>query len=205
MSISLKNVSPVNIRLRDVSVYAKPRSDIWSDVGGFFTSGASRPSKVSPHLIVDDVSADLPAGSFTAILGSSGSGKTTLLNAVAGRITNKNMAVTRNVTFNGIEDPNRVRSAYVMQDDVLLPTLTVRESLQYAVDLRLQSPSSRIERDAVVEETIMELGFKECADTRIGTSTNSLCSGGEKRRASIGVQLLANPSVLFCDDPTTGE
>jgi ABC-type multidrug transport system ATPase subunit len=205
MSISLKNVSPVNIRLRDVSVYAKPRSDIWSDVGGFFTSGASRPSKVSPHLIVDDVSADLPAGSFTAILGSSGSGKTTLLNAVAARTTSKYMTVTGNVTFNGIEDPNRVRSAYVMQDDVLLPTLTVRETLQYAVDLRLQSLSTRTERDALVEETIMELGLKECADTRIGSSTNGLCSGGEKRRASIGVQLLANPSVLFCDEPTTGE
>jgi ABC-type multidrug transport system ATPase subunit len=115
------------------------------------------------------------------------------------------MTVTGNVTFNGIEDPNRVRSAYVMQDDVLLPTLTVRETLQYAVDLRLQSLSTRTERDALVEETIMELGLKECADTRIGSSTNSLCSGGEKRRASIGVQLLANPSVLFCDEPTTGE
>jgi ABC-type multidrug transport system ATPase subunit len=205
MSISLKNVSPVNIHLRDVSVYVKPRSDVWSDVADFFTSGARRSSKVSPHVIIDDVSAELPAGSFTAILGSSGSGKTTLLNAVAGRITSKNMAVTGNVTFNGIGDPSRIRSAYVMQDDILLPTLTVRETLQYAVDLRLQSLSTTTEREAVVEETIMELGLKECADTRIGSSTSSLCSGGEKRRASIGVQLLSNPSVLFCDEPTTGE
>jgi ABC-type multidrug transport system ATPase subunit len=204
MNISLKNVSPVSIRLRDVSVYVQPRSDIWSDVANF-TSGASRYSKESPHVIVDDVSADLPSRSFTAILGSSGSGKTTLLNAVAGRITSKNMTVTGNVAFNGIEDPSRIRSAYVMQEDVLLPTLTIRETLQYAVDLKLQSLSTRTERDAVVEETIMELGLKECADTRIGTSTNGLCSGGEKRRASIGVQLLANPSVLFCDEPTTGE
>jgi ABC-type multidrug transport system ATPase subunit len=191
--------------LQNVSVYVKPESDVWSDVANFFTTGAKRPSGVSSKIIVDGVSADLPAGSLTAILGSSGSGKTTLLNAVADRITSKTMAVTGNVTYNGGGNPSAVRSAYVMQDDVLLPTLTVRETLQYAVNLRLRSLSTRAERDAVVEETVMELGLKDCADTRIGTTTKSLCSGGEKRRTSIGVQLLANPSVLFCDEPTTGE
>jgi ABC-type multidrug transport system ATPase subunit len=204
MNISLKNISPVNVRLQHVSVHAKPGSDVWIDVANIFTSEAGSSPEVPPKIIVDSVSADLPAGSLTAILGSSGSGKTTLLNAVADRITSKTMAVTGTVTFNGIGKPSSVRSAYVMQDDVLLPTLTIRETLQYAVDLRLQSLSTRAERDALVEETIMELGLKECADTRIGTSANNLCSGGEKRRTSIGVQLLSNPSVLFCDEPTTG-
>jgi ABC-type multidrug transport system ATPase subunit len=92
-----------------------------------------------------------------------------------------------------------------MQQDVLLPTLSVRETLQYAVDLRLPPPSTKEERSAVVEEVILELGLKECAGTRIGNNVHKGCSGGEKRRTSIGVQLLANPSVLFCDEPTTGE
>ena len=56
----------------------------------------------------------------------------------------------------------------------------------------------------VVEEVILELGLKECADTRIGNHQHKGCSGGEKRRTSIGVQLLSNPSILFLDEPTTG-
>ena len=92
-----------------------------------------------------------------------------------------------------------------MQQDVLLPTLTVRETLQYAADLRLPPPSTEGERRAAVDSVIMELGLKECAETRIGNGTHKGCSGGEKRRTSIGVQMLANPSVLFCDEPTTGK
>ncbi|KAI5294087.1 hypothetical protein KEM52_004719 [Ascosphaera acerosa] len=95
-------------------------------------------------------------------------------------------------------------SAYLMQQDVLIPSLTVRETLRYSAELRLSSPRTRAAREALVERVILELGLRECADTRIGTSARKGCSGGEKRRASIGVQLLANPSVLFCDEPTTG-
>ena len=65
-------------------------------------------------------------------------------------------------------------------------------------------PQPERERKKVVEEVILELGLKECADTRIGNNIHKGCSGGEKRRTSIGVQLLSNPSVLFLDEPTTG-
>src|SRR5699024_1034200 len=88
--------------------------------------------------------------------------------------------------------------------DVLIPTLTVRETLRYSADLRLPPPTTTEERHAAVERAILELGLKECADTRIGNDAHKGCSGGEKRRTSIGVQMLANPSVLFCDEPTTG-
>ena len=91
-----------------------------------------------------------------------------------------------------------------MQQDVLIPTLTVRETLRYSADLRLPPPTTEEERRRVVEEVILELGLKECADTRIGNHQHKGCSGGEKRRTSIGVQLLSNPSVLFLDEPTTG-
>lgn len=56
----------------------------------------------------------------------------------------------------------------------------------------------------MVDGVILELGLKECAITRIGNYQHNGCSGGEKRRTSIGVQLLSNPSVLFLDEPTTG-
>lgn len=92
-----------------------------------------------------------------------------------------------------------------MQQDLLLPTLTVRETLQYAADLQLLFLSNAKERRAVVKSVILELGLEECANTRIGSSIHKGCSGGEKRRVLIGVQMLANASVLFCDEPTTGE
>ena len=199
-----KRVSAVDVCVRDVSVHVKPEVDIRSHVQNLLLRRKSTHSRSSSKAILDSVSMDMPAGSVTAILGSSGSGKTTLLNAIAHRVSAKSMNVAGSIAFNGGKF-NDVRSAYVMQDDILLPTLTVRETLQYAADLRLPSRSTQQEREDVVDETILELGLKECANTKIGTSTNTQCSGGEKRRTSIGVQLLSDPSVLFCDEPTTGE
>jgi len=97
-----------------------------------------------------------------------------------------------------------IRSAYVIQQDILLPTLTVRETLMYAAQLRLPSSVSQTERKQLVEEVILELSLKEAADTRIGDHAHKGCSGGEKRRTSMGVQLLSNPSLLYLDEVTTG-
>ena len=104
-------------------------------------------------------------------------------------------------TYNGSHTLSNVRHAYVMQHDVLLPRLTVRETLRYSARLRLPSKKHINE---LVEEVILQLGLKECANTIIGDNIHKGCSGGEKRRVSIGVQLLSNPSVLFLDEPTTG-
>jgi ABC-type multidrug transport system ATPase subunit len=205
INIGAKKVSAVDVSVLGLSVRVKPEVDIRSYVQDAFIRRKSTRSRGSYKTILDDVSVDVPAGSLTAILGSSGSGKTTFLNAIAHRISSKSMNVSGSITFNRGGQLKDVRSAYVVQDDILLPTLTVRETLRYAADLRLSSISTQQERDGVVEDTILELGLKECADTRIGTSANSQCSGGEKRRTSIGVQLLSDPSVLFCDEPTTGE
>ena len=88
---------------------------------------------------------------------------------------------------------------------MLLPSLTVRETLLYAASLRLPSSTTSQQRKQLVEEVILELGLKECADTRVGDGfKKGGCSGGERRRVSIGVQMLKNPSILFLDEPTTG-
>jgi ABC-type multidrug transport system ATPase subunit len=204
MNMELKTVSAVEVNVRDLSVHVKSELNIRSHVQKLFARREVRSPRSQSKIILDDVSAYMPAGSLTAILGSSGSGKTTLLNAIARRISLKSMDVSGEISFNRGGQLEDVRSAYVMQDDILLPALTVRETLQYAADLRLPSISTQEERNAIVEDTILELGLKECADTKIGTSSNSQCSGGEKRRTSIAVQLLADPSVLYCDEPTTG-
>lgn len=123
-----------------------------------------------------------------------------MLNVMSSRMTGSNLHITGATTFNN----SNPRYAYVMQQDVLLATLTVRETLMYSAELRLPENFTQQERTKIVEEVILQLGLKDCADTRIGDNEHKGCSGGEKRRVSIGVQLLSNPSVLFLDEPTTG-
>ena len=91
-----------------------------------------------------------------------------------------------------------------MQDDVLLPDLTVAETLRYAADLRLPLSIDAAERHTISQDVIRELGLTDCMSTKIGNKTRKGCSGGEKGRTSLGVRLLCNPSVLFLDEVTTG-
>lgn len=202
--LSLDDVAAVQVQIRDleVSVNTAPSWLAPSTYPDLFKSKFNTAPETKT--LIHSVNADLRPGSLTAIIGGSGSGKTTLLNTMAERIVSSQLHQEGVVTFNGETAVHNVRHAYVMQQDILLPTLTVRETLRYAADLRLPSATERQDRWRIVEEVIRELGLKECADTRIGNSQHRGCSGGEKRRVSIGVQLLANPSVLFLDEPTTG-
>ncbi|KAI9850392.1 MAG: hypothetical protein M1838_005725 [Thelocarpon superellum] len=200
--LSFRAVAPVHVRVQGmaVSVDISDRSPSRIVASMFRQRQKSKATKD----ILYDVSASMPASTLTAIVGGSGSGKTSMLNAMANRIHGSRLKISGECMYNGRNDLSRVRSAYVMQQDVLIPTLTVRETLRYAADLRLPPPTTAAERHRAVEEVILELGLKECANTRMGNHAHKGCSGGEKRRTSIGVQLLANPSVLFLDEPTTG-
>ncbi|TVY22935.1 putative ABC transporter ATP-binding protein/permease [Lachnellula hyalina] len=205
--LSLSEVEPVDVQIRNLSVVVDTSPSAFSLENLRFGKRRKHQDgepEAEKKQVLHSVAASMPAGSLTAIIGGSGSGKTTLLNTMAKRMTSSRLAFGGTTTFNGMEGVSIVRSAYVMQQDVLLPTLTVRETLQYSADLRLPPPTRGEERRKVVEEVILELGLKECADTRIGNHQHKGCSGGEKRRTSIGVQLLSNPSVLFLDEPTTG-
>ena len=202
-NLSFRAVDAVSVRITSLSV----RIDV--SPSGFLAFKDSFRKKTSRQekefkTILDNVSTVMPSGSLTAILGSSGSGKTTMLNTLAHWIGGGRLVTAGDILFNGTPRISAIRSAYVMQQDVLLPTLTVRETLLYAAELRLPPPTSSEERHRVVEDVILELGLKECANTRIGSHIHKGCSGGEKRRTSLGVQMLSNPSVLFLDEVTTG-
>ncbi|KKY26406.1 putative atp-binding cassette sub-family g member 5 [Diplodia seriata] len=212
--ISLRAVAPIHVAVRDIAVKVdvSPSGPAAALQALAATKGAAQDADAEAAKardlkpILHNVSADMPSGSLTAIIGGSGSGKTTLLNVMSNRMHGRRLHVTGGTLFNGhdvLGDLSAI-SAYVMQTDVLQPTLTVRETLRYAADLRLPTSVAKDERRRVVDEVILELGLKEAADTRIGNNVHKGCSGGEKRRTSIGVQLLANPSVLFLDEPTTG-
>ncbi|KAI0486722.1 P-loop containing nucleoside triphosphate hydrolase protein [Xylaria cf. heliscus] len=207
--LSLDDVQAVDVQIRNLSVTVDESPSILDPTtypnlmhSIFKGDKDNTPKKVLLH----SVDASCKPGTLTAILGGSGSGKTTLLNTIAERGFSTKLSKTGTTRFNGLESVHSARHAYVMQQDVLLPTLTVRETLRYAADLRLPPPTTGSQRAHIVEEVILELGLKDCADTRIGGGNGHHrgCSGGEKRRTSIGVQLLANPSVLFLDEPTTG-
>ncbi|CAG81495.1 P-loop containing nucleoside triphosphate hydrolase protein [Yarrowia lipolytica] len=153
--------------------------------------------------ILSNISLDIPAGSIMAILGGSGSGKTSLLNMMASRMSGGNLTVEGETLFDG-KSIEHVTHAYVIQQDILSPHLTCRETLNFAAGLRLDKSINKVQRSELVEEVIKELNLKECADTMVGNSIHRGLSGGEKRRLSIGIQMLSNPSVLFLDEPTTG-
>ncbi|TGZ83724.1 hypothetical protein EX30DRAFT_89937 [Ascodesmis nigricans] len=221
--ISFRQVERVDVKVRDLTITVKlGNGPWWWPFGVHFGSsshknrGRSRvtiedeegigatPEEQDTLKILNSVSADMPAGQLVCILGSSGSGKTSLLNAMAHRMRGQNLTISGTTTFNESASLFDVRNAYVMQQDVLLPRLTVRETLRYAAELRLPANTTKVEREQIVEEVILQLGLKECANTPIGDNQHKGCSGGEKRRVSIGVQLLVNPSVVFLDEPTTG-
>nr|CAD1840840.1 unnamed protein product [Ananas comosus var. bracteatus] len=95
-------------------------------------------------------------------------------------------------------------AAYVTQDDNLIGTLTVRETISYSAQLRLPDKMAREEKRALVEGTISEMGLQDCADTVIGNWHLRGISGGEKRRVSIALEILMRPRLLFLDEPTSG-
>ncbi len=154
--------------------------------------------KVGNREILKGVSLDVRGGEFIGILGGSGQGKSTLLNALCGI----NPATSGQVFISGIPLSNRAAMSsagigYVPQDDIVHKELTVREALTFSARLRLTL--SRPEIDALVERTIERLGLAEHAEKRI-----LMLSGGQRKRVSIGIELLAKPSVLFLDEPSSG-
>ncbi|XP_037109613.1 broad substrate specificity ATP-binding cassette transporter ABCG2b isoform X2 [Syngnathus acus] len=155
--------------------------------------------------ILNNVS-DIMRPGMNAIMGATGSGKTSLLDVIAGR---KDPAGLRQGTIlvNGkvVTSDLRLSSAYVVQDDILMGTLTVRENLCFSANLRLDPRRhSSADRHARVDAILDELGLNDCADTKIGTEFLRGVSGGERKRCSIGMELITSPALLFLDEPTTG-
>ncbi|KAG6629904.1 hypothetical protein I3843_14G117800 [Carya illinoinensis] len=113
--------------------------------------------------------------------------------------------MTGNILFNGKKrrlDNGAV--AYVTQEDVLLGTLTVRETITYSAHLRLPAKMTKEEISSIVDGTIIEMGLHDCADRLIGNWHLRGISGGEKKRLSIALEILTRPCLLFLDEPTSG-
>lgn len=150
-------------------------------------------------VLLDDVSFDIKAGEFVAIVGVSGAGKTTLLNVLSGynKISSGNIYVNDdNITIN--RDNYQDRISYVPQKEVLHNHLTLKRSLYYSASLRMPGISKK-ERLKKVENVIKELELTGKENTLIKN-----LSGGERKRASIATELLTTPDILLLDEPTSG-
>ncbi|MCO5567750.1 hypothetical protein L7F22_021444 [Adiantum nelumboides] len=152
--------------------------------------------------ILHGVTGYVLSGELLALMGPSGSGKTTLINLLSGR---KN-ASKGSITYNDVPYSSALkrRMGFVMQDDILHSHLTVLETLQYAALLRLPGSLSKADKLCRAMEVISLLGLESCKDTIIGEPFLHGISGGERKRVSVGCEILINPSLLFLDEPTSG-
>ncbi|KAF1897876.1 hypothetical protein Lal_00032638 [Lupinus albus] len=191
--ISRKEKCPIILKFNDVVYKIKTKKS------GLFEKNTKEEEKV----ILKGATGIVEPGEMLAMVGPSGSGKTTLITALGGRLGGK---LCGTITYNGQPFSNAIKrnTGFVTQDDVLYPHLTVTETLVYTALLRL--PNTVTEEDKVLhaKSVIDQLGLTQCKDNMVGSPYVRGVSGGERKRVSIGQEMLINPSLLFLDEPTSG-
>ncbi|OQD86349.1 hypothetical protein PENANT_c008G07961 [Penicillium antarcticum] len=160
-------------------------------------------TKEGTRLLLNSLNGSVKSGQLKALMGVSGAGKTTLLNALAGRSTVGTLTGT--LALNGQVLPSffRSRMGYVQQQDIHLPTQTVREALQMTARLRRPESISLTEKNAYVEKVIEWLNMEEIADALVGIPGAGL-NLEQRKKVSIGVEMASKPEILFLDEPTSG-
>ncbi len=144
------------------------------------------------------------SGKLVALMGASGAGKSTLLHVLNG----SEKPSDGKVLINGIDIHNEQEKiegviGFVPQDDLLIEDLTVYQNLYFAAKLCF-SQLSEEEIDKLVMQTLDDLGLSETKDLKVGSPLRKTISGGQRKRLNIGLELLREPTVLFCDEPTSG-
>ncbi|XP_067141644.1 protein white-like [Centruroides vittatus] len=185
----------INLTWENLNVEIKDKSLLKNDKGNH-----------ENRKILNNMSGSVHSGMLLAVMGGSGAGKSTFLNCLADRNC-KGLSVSGKITVNGHAHKNYIRaiSAYVQQDDLFLPGLTVREHLIFQAKLRMDHRTTRKERLQRIEEILKELGLKNCENTVIGQpGVKKSLSGGERKRLTFATEILTDPALLFCDEPTTG-
>jgi ABC transport system ATP-binding/permease protein len=175
------------------------RGDAATRTGGLEVRGVKYVVDNGKQLL-DDISLIARPGTLTAVIGGSGAGKSTLARLIAGYAR----PTTGSVSFEGHDihaeyASLRSRIGMVPQDDVVHRQLTVNQALGYAAELRLPPDTSKADRAKVVAQVLEELDLTKHADTRVDK-----LSGGQRKRASVALELLTGPSLLILDEPTSG-
>ncbi|KAI9278738.1 ABC-2 type transporter-domain-containing protein [Phascolomyces articulosus] len=163
------------------------------------------PFKGGPLHLLNDISGIVKPGHLTALMGSSGAGKTTLLDVLAKRKTIGK--VDGRVYLNNealMSDFERI-TGYCEQMDIHQPAVTVREAMRFSAYLRQDADVPKAEKDAYVEQILLLLEMEDIADAQIGDVNHGIgISVEERKRLTIGMELVAKPKLLFLDEPTSG-
>jgi ABC transport system ATP-binding/permease protein len=149
--------------------------------------------------ILQKLTLTVKPGELVAVAGGSGAGKTTLLETLAGLRPPSAGQVWHDGVIRGVRASMGARIGYVPQDDIIHLEMPLRRTLRYAARLRLPAGTSAAETDRVVEETMRDLDLADRAEVPVRA-----LSGGQRKRASIAVELLTRPSLFFLDEPTSG-
>lgn len=176
-----------------------PRSETATRTGGLEVRGVNYTVDNGKQLL-DGISLTARPGTLTAVIGGSGAGKSTLARLIAGYARpSKGTVSFEGHDVHGEYASLRSRIGMVPQDDVVHRQLTVHQALGYAAELRLPPDTSKSDRARVVAQVLEELDLTKHADTRVDK-----LSGGQRKRASVALELLTGPSLLILDEPTSG-
>jgi len=171
----------------------------WNDLG--LVARMAKKGGVEEKHILTKVSGFAVPGELLAIMGPSGAGKTSLLNCLAVRTA----PTSGQLTFNASQYSRSLqgRVAYVHQQEMLLEAYTPREHLLFQSSLRMPRDVTKAQREQRVDASIKMLGLEKCQHSLIGDVYHGI-SKNEKRRVTFATEILTQPAVLYCDEPTTG-
>lgn len=192
-------IGNVDLVFRDGTLVRRTETAADTATGGLAVHGVTWTIEGNKTLL-ENISIAARPGTLTAIIGPSGAGKSTFARLVAGYTH----PTTGQVSFEGHDvhaeyASLRSRIGMVPQDDVVHGQLTVRQALMYAAELRLPPDTTKADREQVVNEVLEELEMSKHLDTRVDK-----LSGGQRKRASVALELLTGPSLLILDEPTSG-
>ncbi|MEK6781595.1 MAG: ATP-binding cassette domain-containing protein [Bacteroidota bacterium] len=151
-----------------------------------------------------DVNIFEESGKLIALMGASGAGKSTLLHVLNGtEKPSKGQVLINSIDIH--QSPDKIEGVigFVPQDDLLIEDLTVYQNLYFAARLCFSHLSEK-EIDDLVLQTLDDLGLVETKNLTVGSPLRKTISGGQRKRLNIGLELLREPAVLFCDEPTSG-
>ncbi|KMO71955.1 MAG: ATP-binding cassette domain-containing protein [Mycolicibacterium rufum] len=192
-------IGNVDLVFRDGTLVRRTETAAATATGGLEVHGVTWTIENNKTLL-DNISMSARPGTLTAVIGPSGAGKSTFARLVAGYTH----PTAGQVSFEGHDvhaeyASLRSRIGMVPQDDVVHGELTVRQALMYAAELRLPPDTTKADREQVVNEVLEELEMTNHLDTRVDK-----LSGGQRKRASVALELLTGPSLLILDEPTSG-
>ncbi|TYI55095.1 hypothetical protein E1A91_D11G116800v1 [Gossypium mustelinum] len=200
--------APAETKVKGMVLPFKPISISFEDVQYFVDTPKKLREQVCPQKrlqLLQDITGAFRPGILTALMGVSGAGKTTLMDVLSGRKTGG--SIEGEIRIGGypkVQETYARISAYCEQTDIHSPMITVEESVMYSAWLRLPTEINKHQRLEFVAEVLQMIELDEIKDALVGIPHASGISPEQRKRLTIAVELVSNPSIIFMDEPTSG-